>query len=107
MRTVNVPIDMSSEQKNIQGIISTRQAIYIGVGGVILYSYIPFIFKFLFPVLGMYSSLLTCLLLASPILALVGIFGFVKSTKLGVFYDVYLLILISRKTQYGVWRKGD
>lgn len=98
---------MSSEQKNIQGILSTRQAIYLGVGGVILYSYIPIIFNLLVGSLGWYGAGLLCIFAASPILAIVGILGFIKSPKVGLYYDMYFVILISRKSQYGIWRKGD
>lgn len=38
MRTVEVPVDMSSEQKEILGIVTTRQLLYIAVGGVPLYA---------------------------------------------------------------------
>lgn len=107
MRISKVPIDMSSEQKNIQGVISTRQAIYLGVGGVILYSYIPIIFNLCKSVLDIYTSAVICLIAASPILAVVGVFGFLRKKQLEVFYDRYLMILIGRKTQYGIWRKGD
>ena len=41
MRREKVPVDMSSEQKNLMGVLSTRQAIYIGVGTLIVYSYVP------------------------------------------------------------------
>ena len=47
MRTVEVPVDMSSEQKEILGIVTKRQLLYIAVGGVPLYAYIPFTYKFL------------------------------------------------------------
>ena len=41
MRKVEVPVDISSEQKSILGVISTRQLIYLLVGGLIIYSIIP------------------------------------------------------------------
>lgn len=107
MRVSNVPIDMASEQKNIQGILSTRQAIYLGVGGVILYSYIPILFNIFIGFLGWYGAGLLCLFFSLPVLIVVALVGFIKSRKVGVYYDVYLMIMISRKSQYGIWRKGD
>lgn len=107
MRISKVPIDMSSEQKNIQGILSTRQAIYLGVGGVVLYSYIPILFNLFKDIFSIYTAVVFCLVAASPILIAVGILGFWKVSRLEVFFDRYLMIVISKKTQYGIWRKGD
>lgn len=46
MRISKVLIDMSPEQKNIQGILLIRQAIYLSLGDVVLYRYIPILFNY-------------------------------------------------------------
>lgn len=100
---MTVPIDMSSEQKTILGILSVRQLIYIVVGGGIIYTYIPFVFK-LFPhwLLGFIFSVLS----AIPIVAMVIVLAFVKKRKYSLNYDHYLLIKFGYKKQLGIWRKG-
>jgi len=103
VRRVTVPIDMSSEQKTILGIMSKRQLIYLIVGGAILYVWFPFIFK-LFPnlVLGFIFSVVFSL----PIIGAVFVLGFTKKRKHALNYDHYLLIKVGYKKQLGIWRKG-
>lgn len=103
MRQVTVPIDMSSEQKTILGIISKRQMIYLIIGGAILYVIIPSVFQ-LFPnfIAGVIFSIIT----AIPIVAIIFILAFVKKHKHHLNYDHYLLIRFGMKKQMGNWRKG-
>ena len=105
MRLEKVPVDMSSEQKEIMGILSKRQLGYLVGGGVILYAYIPFIFKLMFP-LGWLFVFIFSLITAFPVLAIVGFFGFLKVSKLNMNRDAYFLIKLTKKSQYGSWRKG-
>jgi len=107
MRIAKVPIDMSSEQRNILGVVSTRQLIYMIVGGSLLYTYEPILFKLLSPLFGWIFSILVCLICAVPVIAIVVFFIFFKIEKYNMLRDYYLMIKLQRKTQYGMWRKGN
>jgi len=105
MRQAKVPIDMSSEQKEILGLLSKRQLMYIAGGGLILYGYIPFVFKLLSSagwIIGSIGSLFA----SAPILLVIFFLGFIKVDKLNMNRDYYYWIKLQRKTQYGSWRKG-
>lgn len=104
MRNVKVPIDMSSEQKEILGILSKRQLVYLVVGGIILYSYVPLVYKILSGA-GWIVAGLSAITSAVPLLSIVFILGFLKG-KNDMPMDTYLWIRMKRKTQYGSWRKG-
>ncbi|MFL0365237.1 MULTISPECIES: PrgI family mobile element protein [Pseudobacillus] len=105
MRKVSVPVDMSSEQKVILGIVSMRQLIYLIIGGSLLYTFIPFVFN-LFGILPFTVRLVICFVAALPVLAIVLPLAFFKIGKYGMFLDYYLLVKLGGKTQIGVWRKG-
>ncbi len=107
MRREKVPIDMSSEQKNLMGVLSTRQALYLGIGVLIIYSYVPPLFKLVNMVGGWIPALIICFISALPIAIIVGIFGFTKFSKYSMNTDYYMLIKLQKKTQYGKWRKGN
>jgi xanthosine utilization system XapX-like protein len=102
MRQATIPDDMTSDVKNILGVISTRQLIYLIIGGSIIYSYIPVVF-------GLTSdfvmSVILCMISAAPVLLIVGVLGFLKNEKTNMFYDKYLQVLFFKKTQKGKWRK--
>lgn len=108
MRVENVPIDMSSEQKDILGILSKRQLMYLAGGGLLLYSYLPIVFKFLnnFIGTGILVAAIGSLFAAVPVVVIVGFFGFVKLRKSNMNSDFYYWIRLQRKTQRGSWRKG-
>ncbi|MFD5853286.1 PrgI family mobile element protein [Cytobacillus pseudoceanisediminis] len=106
MRVEKVPIDMSSEQKEILGIVSKRQLAYLAIGGIILYSYIPFIYK-LFSGFGWLTGALFSLFSAAPTVGLVLYLAFAKVQKYNMNRDYYYYIRFQRKTQYGSWRKGN
>lgn len=102
-RKVTVPIDMSSEQKVILGIISKRQLIYLIVGGIILYVYIPIVFKlFSDPLTGVIFSLFA----AAPTIGVVGLLGFMRHQKHNLNFDRYYILKMKYNRQLGVWRKG-
>lgn len=107
LRQEKVPIDMASEQKNLMGIVSTRQAIYLGVGVTSIYAYITPLFKFLNMLFGWLPALIVCAISTLPIIAIVLFLGFYPVGKLNMNRDYYMLIKIQRKTQYGLWRKGN
>ncbi|MBU7595921.1 PrgI family mobile element protein (plasmid) [Metabacillus halosaccharovorans] len=102
-RKVTVPIDMSSEQKTILGLISKRQLIYLIVGGAILYAYLPVIFN-LIP--NIIVATIVSLISSFPVVIVVGILGFYKVSKYQLNFDFYLLLRFGQKTQIGIWRKG-
>ncbi|MFP7442614.1 MULTISPECIES: PrgI family mobile element protein [Bacillus] len=106
MRIAKVPIDMSSEQKEILGIVSKRQLAYIVVGVILLYSYVPIVYKF-FSILGWLTGAIFGLVSAAPTVALVIFLGFTKVEKYNMNRDYYFYIRLQRKTQYGSWRKGN
>lgn len=106
MRIEKVPIDMSSEQKEILGLFSKRQLTYLAVGGLILYSYVPLIYR-LFSGLGWIVGALFALMSAAPIFGLVIFLAFAKVEKYNMNRDFYYYIRFQRKTQYGSWRKGN
>ena len=102
MRKETVPIDMSSEQKTILGIVSKRQLIYIIVFGGIIYQ----LTSFMFSVFSNYIvAAIVSLICSIPFIVLAAVLGFFKKGKYHMYYDYYLLTRISRKSQYGKWRK--
>lgn len=103
MRKETVPVDMSSEQKSILGIISKRQLIYFIIGGSIIYSYTPTVFN-LGP--NILISIIMCLMAATPTGAVVFFLAFYKLEKRQLSLDQYLLIKAQYRTQLGSWRKG-
>lgn len=107
MRNVKVPIDMSSEQKEILGLLSKRQLAYLAIGGIVMYSYIPIVYK-LFSNLGTgwMAAAIMSLCAAVPTIAIIFFFGFVKVDKYNMHRDFYYWIKLQRRTQYGSWRKG-
>lgn len=105
MRIEKVPVDMSSEQKDILGIFSKRQLTYLIVGGLVLYTYVPFVFK-LFSGIGWLLAAIIALFAAAPTVTIILLFGFVKVQKFNMNRDQYYYIRLQRKTQYGSWRKG-
>lgn len=107
MRMAKVPIDMASEQKNLMGVVSTRQALYIGGGILIIYSYVPIVFSFLSPLFGWIAAIVVCAILALPIIAVVAAFSFFPVAKYHMNRDMYILMKLQRNTQVGLWRKGE
>lgn len=105
MRSEKVPIDMTSEQKEILGLLSKRQLMYLVGGGLILYGYIPFIFKLLLGAGWVFASI-GALISAVPTLGIILFLGFIKVNKFNMNRDFYYLIKLQKKTQYGSWRKG-
>lgn len=106
MRKVSVPVDMSSEQKAILGVMSIRQLIYIVAGGVSLYGYIPLLYNAMvgFP---MAVRIIICIVTGLPVLLILLPLAFIKKRNYHMFLDFYLLIKFRAKTQHGVWRKGS
>ncbi|WP_163537256.1 PrgI family protein [Gracilibacillus sp. YIM 98692] len=103
-KKVTVPIDMSSEQKTILGIMSPRQLIYLVAGAFTIYAYVPTVFQ-LAPhwIIGFFMSFFAGLPVATIILLL----AFRKKQKYNLYYDHYLLIKLNYKNEIGVWRKGS
>lgn len=97
---------MSSEQKNLMGVVSTRQAIYVGVGGIVIYSYVPILFGLLKGLFGWMIASAICGFTTIPIIAFVAFFGFYPVEKYNMNRDYYMMIKIQRGTQVGMWRKG-
>lgn len=107
MRMEKVPVDVSSEQKVILGIISKRQMFYLFIGGILLYSYVPKVFSFSNMYFGFVSALVISLITALPVLVIVLLLGFTQVSKHYMNRDQYFLVKFGRKTQYGSWRKGS
>ncbi|MGP4074250.1 PrgI family mobile element protein, partial [Piscibacillus sp. B03] len=78
MRQAQVPEDMTSDMKNILGIISTRQLIYLIVGGSVLYIYIPIVFGLADAIV---ASIIMCMVAAIPTAIIIGLLGFYKHPK--------------------------
>lgn len=106
MRREKVPVDMSSEQKNLMGVMSTRQLIYLGVGVALTYSYIQPLFSIVNNVAGWVIALGICVITVLPVAIVVGFFGFTKVSKYNMNRDYFMLIKLQKHTQYGKWRKG-
>jgi hypothetical protein len=103
LRKTVVPIDMSSEQKTILGMISKRQLIYLVVTSLLLNAIVPPIFNLPGnPIVG----LILVAIVALPIVVTSLILAFYKNTKHHMYLDYYLLVKLGYKTQIGVWRKG-
>ncbi|MDX1806399.1 MAG: PrgI family protein [Paenisporosarcina sp.] len=105
MRIEKVPVDMSSEQKEILGLLSKRQLTYLIGSGLVLYTYVPFVFK-LFMGAGWLLAAIIALITAAPTVVIVLLLAFIKVEKFNMNRDYYYYIRFQRKTQYGSWRKG-
>lgn len=103
VRKVTVPVDMSSEQKSILGIMSKRQLIYLIAGGAVIYVWFPFVFN-LFS--NFIVGFIFAFIFSLPIVAVVFILAFIKKRDYSLNYDQYLLIKLAYKKQLGIWRKG-
>lgn len=106
MRIEKVPIDMTSEQKEILGVVSKRQLAYLVVGGLLIYSYIPVVYKITSLFGGWMVGAICSLISAAPVALIVFILGFTKVSKFDMNRDYFYWIKFQRKTQYGSWRKG-
>lgn len=105
MRKVSVPVDMSSEQKVILGIVSMRQLIYMVVGGTIIYSFVPLVWGATAGLpIGLRIAL--CVIVSLPLLVIIVPLAFIRNRRYGMFYDYYLLVRLGGKTQVGTWAKG-
>ncbi len=105
MRMSKVPVDMASEQKEILGILSKRHLAYLAVGGMILYAYVPIVFKTTLFLGWLFAAIFT-MITALPVVAIVIFLGFVKVSKYNMNRDLFYYIKFTRRTQYGSWRKG-
>ncbi|WP_334393199.1 PrgI family mobile element protein [Escherichia coli] len=103
MRKVSVPIDMSSEQKSLLGIISKRQLVYLLIGGLLLYNYIPFVFTVFSS--NWFAAIIISVFSAIPTIALIGFLAFFRLPKLHLNFDHYLIIKFRYKSNIGVWTK--
>lgn len=106
MRKVSVPVDMSSEQKVILGVLSIRQLIYVAIAGATIYAYIPLVFS-LTAGIQIAIRIVICLIGSLPVLLLLAPLAFLKKRNYHMFFDYYLLIKFRAKSQYGKWRKGN
>lgn len=104
MRKEQVPDNMSSEIKEILGVVSKRQVIYILIAGSIAYSYIPF-------VAGLFSNVWLQIGIAAlsvlPTAAVAFFLGFWWVESRQMFLDKYLWTKFRAKTQRGSWYKGS
>ncbi|WP_209124389.1 PrgI family mobile element protein [Alkalihalobacillus sp. BA299] len=105
MRKVTVPIDMSSEQKTLLGVLSKRQLIYLIAGGAVVYAYIPVIWNLTVGFNALFA-IITCFISALPVAAVVAVLGFIRKSKYHMYFDRYLITKYGYKKQIGVWRKG-
>lgn len=105
MRVAKVPVDMSSEQKEIMGVISKRQLIYLIVGGILLYTYVPFVYT-IFANISWFVGAVAAVISAIPTAFIIVLLGFIKAGKYNMNRDYYYWIQFQKKTQYGNWRKG-
>ncbi|MEW4286133.1 PrgI family protein [Priestia koreensis] len=103
MRKVTVPVDMSSEQKTILGILSKRQLTYSIVAGVLIYFYGPFFFRM---ASSFYVGVAFFILSSLPTAVFTIVLAFVKKEKVGMYFDRYLLTKMGYKNEIGLWRKG-
>lgn len=102
-RKVTVPIDMSSEQKVILGIVSKRQLIYFIIGVLLLYYYVPKVYSIFYdPLIGIVFAMISAL----PTVILVILLGFMKHYEHSMYFDKYFILKMKYKGQLGVWRKG-
>lgn len=103
MRRATVPVDTSSEQKTIFGILSIRQLCYAGASGFIYYHILPY-------VTGLsdhwFTKFILALVIIIPFALFTIAFGFIRIEKYNMYLDRYLIVKLARKSQYGIWRKG-
>ncbi|PEB54612.1 PrgI family protein [Bacillus sp. AFS098217] len=105
MRKVTVPVDMTSEQKTLLGVLSKRQLIYLLGGGAALYIYVPFFWGIFSPINAIVGFLI-CILSALPTVLGVLAFAFIYKEKQHMYLDRYLMIKMRSRSERGKWRKG-
>ncbi|ANC11124.1 MULTISPECIES: PrgI family protein [Bacillus cereus group] len=105
MRKVTVPVDMTSEQKTLLGVLSKRQLIYLLGSGASLYLYVPFLWRLFAPIDAVVAFFI-CLILALPTVIGVIAFAFIYKEKQHMYLDRFLLIKMRSRSEKGKWRKG-
>lgn len=107
MRVVELQVDMVSEQKNLLGFISTRQAIYLGIGAALLYAIIPLLFKLVNFIAGMIPAIIVSGIFSAPIIFVAIYLAFFKNHKIEMFKDKELFIKFKSRYEIGYWRSGN
>ena len=106
MRVVRLEQDMISEQKNLLGFMSIRQGIYIGITTLILYSFIPPIFKFFDFFGGIFVGIVMVILFTIPVMAVSVFLGFTKQQLTGYYRDKYYVMMFLNRHELGKWQGG-
>lgn len=99
VREVIVPVDLVSEVKNIMGKVSTRQLVYLSIGGLISYRIMIYTDNPL-PGLAMYAF---NLFLSLPILAATAGLAFIYLGRYDMFLDKYLWYWWRARKQGKMW----
>ncbi len=99
MREVTVPVDLVSEVKNIMGILSTRQLVYVIVGGLISYQWI---FYFPSPLTGSYRYMLNAVIIAPFFIGMM-MLSFIYLPSKDMYLDKLLWYWWRSRRQHGVW----
>ncbi|RKJ74889.1 PrgI family protein [Butyricicoccus sp. 1XD8-22] len=106
MRVVELQVDMVSEQKNLLGFMSTRQAIYLGIGLACIYAIVPPIFNLINGLAGMIPAIIVGVILSAPFVGIALYLSFAKNQKTDMFRDKELFIKFRSASQLGYWRSG-
>ncbi|MBO8172383.1 MAG: PrgI family protein [Bacillaceae bacterium] len=99
MREVTVPVDLVSEMKNIMGKVSTRQLLYLIVGGIIHYH---IVLNLPTPVDGLYGYVLNALM-DFPFILMTFAPAFLYLARYDLYLDKYLWFWWQSKKQTGTW----
>lgn len=101
-----VPVDLVSEQKNVLGIVSTRQASYIGGTFIMVCVIGNGISSLLNPLFGSLGTLIILAFIGVFFEAIACFFAFAKKHDYYMYYDQYLLLTYLQATdEFGRWEK--
>lgn len=105
-RKAHLEQDMISEQKHLLGFVSYRQGAYIGIGVLILYAFVPYVFTFAKMIGGIITGIVAGALFSLPIIAGIVFLAFTKHPKTNYFRDKHYLNVFNNRHEIGKWRKA-
>lgn len=99
MREVIVPVDLVSEVKNIMGILSTRQMVYVIIGGIISYQWMFYLPS---PLTGNFRYIFNAVTIAPFFLGTM-MLAFIFLPSKDMYLDKWLWFWWKSRHKHGIW----
>lgn len=105
-RVSHLEQDMVSEQKHFFGFTSYRQAVYLLVGALVLYSFVPYVYKFGSMLGGIIAGVICGIFFSSIICFVIYYVAFTKHPLTNYYRDKHFYIVFNNRHEVGKWRKA-